>query len=315
MRTKILSGLLVVLLFVTISDAAAHASDIYVGEAIGYVYSSDILVTINGVPIPSVNIGTATAIAVEDLAHYWFNVRFSSTFQRFEVWTHADRFLHHRWPGLPTERGERSAVDEDGNYIPIGKFYSTDVGVWIDTITIPSFIVNGRVHVAVEDSSHFVPSMSHVWDEEYRVLDLIVGVSTYPASGWHWPSLWRFPVTIEEGFFVYTERYEFTGDYGDGLSPYEAARRAVELWLQLRARDDTIPPELWSEHSPPRDRFRATNNMPFDVVLVWVRSFSVAPLYHHYHFRIYTVNGEFVTAITVTTQGQPPQTARYFPLF
>lgn len=61
-----------ILLFCFLSGGTvAHAA---VGDVIGNIYATDIVTYLNGMKIPSYNIGGETVIVVEDLERYGFQV-------------------------------------------------------------------------------------------------------------------------------------------------------------------------------------------------------------------------------------------------
>ena len=71
-----------ILLFCFLSGGTvAHAA---VGDVIGNIYATDIVTYLNGMKIPSYNIGGETVIVVEDLERYGFQVE----------WYEESRCLH-----------------------------------------------------------------------------------------------------------------------------------------------------------------------------------------------------------------------------
>ncbi|MCR8631307.1 copper amine oxidase N-terminal domain-containing protein [Paenibacillus radicis (ex Xue et al. 2023)] len=65
------------------------AEEMKVGAVIGEVLSTDITAYVNGLPIPSMNIGGYTAVAVEDLRGYGFDVAWSPETRKLSLYENA----------------------------------------------------------------------------------------------------------------------------------------------------------------------------------------------------------------------------------
>lgn len=147
----------------------AHAA---VGDVIGEVYSTDIVTTLNGVEIPSVNIGGTTMIALRDLEYFdfsiWFSEETKSAIARGPEWM------------LGYEGKEpRPAEHYDTVGEIIGSVYETDITAYVNGFEIPSVNISGTTMVAVRDLGDMTDSMfseigfskygfSYEWDEENR---------------------------------------------------------------------------------------------------------------------------------------------------
>lgn len=111
-----------------------------VGDVIGEVYSTDILATVDGVPIPSYNIGGRTAIILEDLRSYGFGVE----------WNPDDRTLRVLTDYMPeapqTPEVRRGSVGET-----VGNVLYTDITAYVNGIKINSYNIGGYTCACIED--------------------------------------------------------------------------------------------------------------------------------------------------------------------
>ena len=110
-----------ILLFCFLSGGTvAYAA---VGDVIGNIYATDIVTYLNGMKIPSYNIGRKTVIVVEDLERYGFQVE----------WYEESRCLSANASCMPETAPEY--VPEKNNNSPgkmIGNIYETDIPVSIN---------------------------------------------------------------------------------------------------------------------------------------------------------------------------------------
>lgn len=118
--------------------ASAHAA---VGDAVGKIYSTDIIATVNGEPIESYNIGGRTAVIAEDLSdkYYGFTYEYYDDIRTLYVRT-SDAVA-------PRERGVvRGTVGQI-----VGDIYETDIKVIFNGNEVKGYNIGGRTAVVIED--------------------------------------------------------------------------------------------------------------------------------------------------------------------
>ena len=134
-------------IFSTIAAAAAiisagTAASAAVGNVVGNVYSTDILATVNGEPIPSYALDGKTAIALRDLEHYGFSVYYSESSRLAQ----ANLDMHSIKEYTPIEGAERGTVGEI-----TGNIYESDITAYINREPVSSYNIGGRLVVVIED--------------------------------------------------------------------------------------------------------------------------------------------------------------------
>ena len=188
-----------------------------IGDVVGYVYSTDILATVNGVPIPSYCLDGKTAVAVRDLENYGFSVGYydNARIALVSFDTFGDMEL------TPIEGVERGEVGE-----VIGEVLETDIVAYINGEYVPTYNIGGRLVAAIEDiapwndGSEFAAygyaktGMTYTWDEESRTVNLI----TLPA---------RNDFRAQE--LAMQNLLELSIDENGGLTAEE--NRFADLWL------------------------------------------------------------------------------------
>lgn len=167
---KMLIGLSLALLVVSVPILASAA----VGDIVGTIYTTDILATINGEPIPSYNIGGKTAIIAEDLSDkfYGFSCEYNDetrtlTVTGLSVAVPRDRGV---------SRGEVGGV--------AGNVYETDIKVIFNGYEVQGYNIGGKTAIAIEDlgtpdgsspNEEYGLSKylcSFVWDNDTRTVSL-----------------------------------------------------------------------------------------------------------------------------------------------
>lgn len=78
-------GMVTVATILALSFITASAYNLKIGDIIGKVFYTDIVTVIDGKEIPSVNIGGRTAIIVEDLSDYGYDVTWSNETRTLDV--------------------------------------------------------------------------------------------------------------------------------------------------------------------------------------------------------------------------------------
>jgi len=107
--------------------------------AIGYVYSTDIVAYIDGAPIDSYNIGGRTAVTCEDLSVHGFRVTFSEDMGEVSIWSPVE-------DSKPNWSGQ---VGRPGSILCC--VYPSATRVFVNGLDIPSYLIDSRVAVIIED--------------------------------------------------------------------------------------------------------------------------------------------------------------------
>ncbi|MCZ8520372.1 MULTISPECIES: hypothetical protein [Paenibacillus] len=119
---------------------AAKAADRqhWVGDVIDQVLSTDIAAYVNGKAIPSMNISGSTAIVVEDLRHYGFDVSWNPDEHKVTV--------QYR-PGKPVDPLPAAPLSSEPVGTKLGDVLHTDIRTFYGDREIPSFNIGGRTAV------------------------------------------------------------------------------------------------------------------------------------------------------------------------
>ena len=121
--------------------SAQESEQLPPGTEIGKVYATDIVTYLDGMPMPSYNIGGKTAILVRDLAPYGFEVEWDSE-KSWAIVSSGSR--PEQAPDYtPTASGTPGQV--------VGSIYSTEIVVFINGFPVPSFNLGGAMAVTLED--------------------------------------------------------------------------------------------------------------------------------------------------------------------
>lgn len=110
------------------------------GDIIGNIYSTDIVAYIDGMAIPSYNIGGKTVVSEFDLVRYGFSVE----------WHEDTRGLVIQSEAKPTQAPDANiSIDTPG--IITGNIYYTDIVVWLNGNMIDAYNIGGQTMIALED--------------------------------------------------------------------------------------------------------------------------------------------------------------------
>jgi hypothetical protein len=115
-----------------------NAAEITIGE----IYSTDIVAYIDESPIQSYNIGGRTAVIVEDLKDYGFDVKWDDSKRELTVTT------------LSEFESQTKTITNKSNTppgTPVGEIYKTDIITIINGIIVPSYNIGGRTAIVLED--------------------------------------------------------------------------------------------------------------------------------------------------------------------
>lgn len=118
-----------------------------IGDVAGDIYSTDILTVVDGVPIQGYAVEGETMIALEDLRDYGFNIYYNDNVRTLFVTKH----------GQPTEdfnpQIKRGAVGKK-----VGNYFETDIVAYVNSIKVPTYAIDGKLVVSVEQLSRYVGS-------------------------------------------------------------------------------------------------------------------------------------------------------------
>lgn len=175
---KIISIILSTVILLTISTSVFAAN----GDEAGYIYSTDIVAYIDGMAIPSYNIGGKTVVIAEDLSDYGFDV----------VWNEETRQLKLYSKELPESIPEYTSQKAKTSGEVIGKIYETNIMAYVNGMWVESYNIGGRTALVIEDMGtendeqkrmsrdgnphreigYSVGLMKYAWDGENRTISL-----------------------------------------------------------------------------------------------------------------------------------------------
>jgi len=170
MRRTISAALVFLMLAVILIPSAAAFKN---GDVVNYYLFTDIVTYINNVPIRSYNIDGYTAVIVEDLANYGFDVVWSAGTRTLSVTRNAsEKIIGGFEPGANKGKvGSRA-----------GEGFFTDIVTYFDGQAVKSYNVGGRTIAYVDDLAEFYKD-TYVWDPYARTLSLTLrGAPTPPPS-------------------------------------------------------------------------------------------------------------------------------------
>lgn len=134
------------------------------GDISGNIYSTDIRAFINGVEVPSYNIGGKTAVVIEDITKN-YACNYSDYYRTFKIFTLSPLYLV----------SGASAVSGTPGKIA-GHTYETDIKTTIYDVEIPSYNIGGKTAVAIEDlgkNGEFSElGGKYTWDADNRTISL-----------------------------------------------------------------------------------------------------------------------------------------------
>ncbi len=142
--------------FVFVFSAHAYAK---IGDIAGNIYSTDILTQVDGVDITGYAVEGETMIALEDLRDYGFNVYYNDNVRSLFV-TKTGKASADFNPQIP--RGTVGKL--------VGHYYETDIVAYVNSIKVPTYAIDGKLVVSVEELTRYVGSsriMAYVPDGEF----------------------------------------------------------------------------------------------------------------------------------------------------
>lgn len=112
----------------------AHAAT---GDVTGNIYPTDIRAYINGVEVPSYNIGGRTTVVIEDILTSPYDYVYSDYYRTLKIFSLGPDRLR---------AGVSSAADTAAGYI-----YETNIKTTIYDVEVPSYNIGGKTMVAIEE--------------------------------------------------------------------------------------------------------------------------------------------------------------------
>lgn len=152
-------GLMMLAMLFCLCLAASAAS----GDINGAVYATDITAIINGVTVPSYNIGGKTVVVVEDITreHYY-----NDSLRTLIIGSFAPDNLI---------AGE-NAPQKHPVGTKVGNTYETDIVTYLYDQKLPCYSLNGKMAVAIEDlggdNSFTATGGKYIWDAAARTITL-----------------------------------------------------------------------------------------------------------------------------------------------
>ncbi len=169
MKKRVLSAALAAMMTASAAVPCAADSAPAVGSVIGSIYSTDILTYVSGASIRGYALDGKTAILVEDLANYGFIVGYDDLYRTLYAFVKTNTYPHE-----PAEGIERGTVGEI-----TGSIYASDIQTFINGTFVPSFTLDGKTAVAIEDiaadetqEETSKTCMTYKWDGENRTITL-----------------------------------------------------------------------------------------------------------------------------------------------
>ena len=205
-RRKLLSLALCICMIVCMLPLTSSAAQ--VGDTIDWVLYTDIVTYINGYYIPSYNINGYTAVVVEDLLYYGFDVNWDGAAKTLKVTRNYARDFcppDSYKPAKNTHKvGDRA--------MPV---LYTDIVTYFEGDRVTSYNVDGRTIAYVDDLATYY-QQSYIWDGTARTLKLTLAENT--AAAFEPLTITKQPdnvtVTSDSGTAL------FTVDVAGGTLPY-----------------------------------------------------------------------------------------------
>ncbi len=142
------------------------------------IYATDILTTLDGIPIQGYNIGGRTLIILDDLGDYGFTVAYDDSVRTLFV-----NKTHEPSPDLSPE------IESFDSGRIIGNTIETDIEAYVNGSYIQTYVVNGKLAAEIEllgertlfedrGATHSKYNMEYVYSDTDRTL----AVSTLPSD-------------------------------------------------------------------------------------------------------------------------------------
>jgi len=115
------------------------------GDAAGNIYSTDIVAYIDGMAIPSYNIGGKTVVVAEELSPYGFDVIWDENTREIKVNT---KEIPQNTPAYIPEKAEVSGR-------VVGTIYESDIVAYVNGMLVESYNIGGRTALVMEDMASY----------------------------------------------------------------------------------------------------------------------------------------------------------------
>lgn len=132
------------------------------GDIAGQYYSTDIVTTLNGVEIDSINIGGQTLISAEDMQYYSFSVYWMADERELDISS-----IPNAMDGAPPAVVKPQLPPGT----PAGNYYETDIVTKLDGKVITAYNIGGRTYLHAEQMRDFGYSVD--WNSEERTLAVV----------------------------------------------------------------------------------------------------------------------------------------------
>lgn len=163
MKKRFTSIFILISILISLFSLTAQAKN---GDVVGHIYSTDIRAYINGIEVPSYNIGGKTAVVIEDLFKEFSHQYIYDDSTRTLVFYSLD-------PSCLLE-GTSQTSSNPGKIV--GNIYETDIKTYIYDVQIPSYNIGGKTAVAIEDlgcdGAFSTVGGKYKWDEKNRTISL-----------------------------------------------------------------------------------------------------------------------------------------------
>lgn len=158
---KKLIGILFILCQIMCASCVSAAN----GDISGNIYSTDIKALINGVEVPSYNIGGKTVVILEDIFKDSYSLAYSDYYRTLKFFSLDPASLK---PGNTKYSKTTGKI--------VGYTYETDIKTSIYGVEIPSYNIGGKTAVAIEDlgkDGEFSKiGGKYIWDAKNRIITL-----------------------------------------------------------------------------------------------------------------------------------------------
>lgn len=111
------------------------------GDAVGSVYSTDIVADIDGMAVPSYNIGGKTVVIAEELEPYGFEV----------IWNENERTLSVNTKAMPEVLPDYVPQKAAVSGMVAGTIYETDIVSFVNGMPVESYNIGGKTALVMED--------------------------------------------------------------------------------------------------------------------------------------------------------------------
>lgn len=169
MKKRVLGAALAAMMTASAAVPCTADSAPAVGSVIGSIYSTDILTYVSGASIRGYALDGKTAIHVEDLANYGFVVGYNDSTRTLYAFVKSNTY-----PFTTAGAIDRGKVGEI-----VGSIYASDIKTYINGVLVPSFTLDGKTAVAIEDIAADETTdetkktcMTYKWNGEMRTITL-----------------------------------------------------------------------------------------------------------------------------------------------